>query len=44
MSSQRSKKKIFSLEKVSNLSDIAFLSTAVKIIVSLANLDNWKFL
>jgi len=35
---------IFSLEKVSNLSDIAFLSIAVKNIVSLATLDNSKFL
>jgi len=32
------------LEKVSNLSDIAFLSIAVKNIVSLATLDNSKFL
>jgi len=32
----------FSLEKVSNLSDIAFLSIAVKHIVSLATLDNSK--
>jgi len=34
---------IFSLEKVSNLSEIAFLSIAVKNIVSLATLDNSKF-
>jgi len=34
---------IFSLEKVSNLSDIAFLSIAANNIVSLATLDNSKF-
>ena len=34
---------IFLLEKVSNLSDIAFLSIAVKNIISLETLDNSKF-
>ena len=34
---------IFLLEKVSNLSDIALLSIAVKNIVSLATLDNSNF-
>jgi len=34
---------IFSLEKFSNLSDIAFLSIAVKNIISLATLNNSKF-